>query len=1278
MKTKYLILIFTILLAITLSVAFISNVKADTTGTLYPQTYPIWFTMVVAIDGNFIGQTVSTIYDATNGEITADIIVDTPIWLNTGETLTVSFKDCADTTMRTDSLFTGPGYINPSTWTAHFNVATSSQYTNDDGSTYAIDYTLYSSGTYVSGVSTTPYFYVTVNSAYGSPTSSQYVAQGGSLTVSVATPTSLGAGTQVICTGNTYDSASSYSFTNIQEDKSITFNWQLQYQVTYVATGLDGTASGTVITVDGTPIAYGSLSYVKWMNYGAATTFTYASTVASSNAHQRFTLTSSVASPQTITGPTTISGGYTLGYYQALVTFNPTGINGSATGTIVTVDGTAVSYASLPYTKWVDIGGSITFTYTSTVTSNIDHYQFILTNTYSSPQTITGTTSLNAIYVLSAYEKQITFAQTGLDSSAQGTVVTVNGVPKTYAQLPYSYYANIGDTVTYSWATPITSNLHDHQQFTLTTNINSFSPFTVSGTQTVTGAYALSYYQYSVTVSQSGLDSTVGTNTIVTVDGVAKTWSALSSGSYIYWVNTGSSVTYTYSSTITSSTTGKQFLSYYATPPVTLTIYSNTQISNTYLTQYYLNVTSPHSSGLGSGWYNAGSQATCTVAQISVSGSTNTQYAFASWTGTGTGSYTGTNSYPTFTMNAPITETAVWVTQYYVLIDGVYATSTGSGWYTAGTTASFSVANATGSGGVRVGFSSWTGVGSGSYTGSLQSSSCTVNAPITETASWVTQYYLTVSSPYGTTTGTDWYTNGATAYAGLTSSTVTVGSTTRYSFLSWSSGGTNATQSTAITMTAPTTITASWSTQYYLTVTSAYATPTGANWYNVGATAYAGLNTATVGLSTFQGWAGGASGGTYAQSGVITMTGPKTALAVWSTSTTGGGGTPSYNVTLMGPYNEDGSIPSTTTLSYTLSFANSSVYSNTMTSGVGVANTTYIASTSPFMQLTWNSTSISATYNSTRIFRFANGANAINDTIVRLYIVPSDKPSFVYTFSVSDYYGMNNPYMQTSVSPDGTTSYPVERVALSESGGYIQFVMTQNQIYTISFICQQGTYSKSFTPQTIGQPGQLAINENVLAGNFPVANTTGLISTYATRVNNTGITVSYSDPNATTTWVNIAITHKQGATAITDYTTNVTGSTQSFTWDMASTSTDYTVIITNNLLQTWNLPVNSESGTNPWTGLLDFLGTTTNTLPATYTGWGGIDPAQLIAAALIMAALGIGSFYSTTASMIIAWAIAGILLKLGWWQGSVPLFVLAIVFTALVAIDEYKKGAINI
>lgn len=1038
----------------------------------------------------------------------------------------------------------------------------------------------------------TPYFLITVNSAYGSPTSSAYVQSGASYDISVSSPdTSLGAGIREVCTGYSVDgggsvAGTSYSFSSVTADHSITFSWQRQYQVSFGASGLDGSASGTVVSVNGFGSAdYSSLPYQIWVNSGTSLSFTYTNPVPSSNAHYRFSLSSVVSSPQTINAPTTISDTYSYVQYQFAVTYSVSGLDSSASGTTVTIDGSDITYSSLPYTKYVDYGSSTTFAYASTVSSSTPHQRFALSSATTSPQTIYGTTSISATYITQATAYLVTFATSGLDSSAQGAIVTVNGTTTNYGSMPYQV-----------------------------------------------------------------------------------------------WINTGDSVAFNYSSTVSSGTTGKQFrLSSSVNSPQTIN--ANTTITDGYTIQYYLTVSSAYSSPLYAGWYDAGSTAYCSISASTVAGTTGIQYVFTSWSGSGSSSYTGTTVTPAITMNGPVSETANWQTQYYLTVTGVYSTTTGSGWYVAGTTVSFNVSSPVSGGtGIQTAFSSWSGSGTGSYSGSIQSASCTMNAPITETANWVTQYYLTVTSIYGTPLGGGWYNSGATAYAGLNSGVVAGSSGTRYVFVAWSVGGSNFSQSTAIVMSYPVAATASWSTQYYLTVISAYSTPSGAGWYNVGSTAYASVASNIVSSHILQGWGTDASG-TGTTSNAIVMSSPKTALASWTSTGGGGSGPVSYSATLYGPYydntNGQSSPAAGQTIQCSLLYANNTLYQFNLNSSVGVPGSLVVSSTSPFVQLTWN---VSSTNNNTRIYTFISSQTS--DT-VHLCIPNPAQPSFIYTFSVTDFYGMVNPYLETRISPDGNTSWVVERANLADGGGYVTFVLTQYQLYSLAFVCRQGTYTQSFTAQSLGMPGQLAVNLNVFTGNFPLGNSSAVLLADATRVNGSSVLVSYVDPSSNTSFVYVRIWHFAGSNQIVDYpvnSTSLSGASQSFSWNLADPTVDYYVDVASfsgGQPYSWTLAAGKPAmSTNPFTGLFDFLGPSLQSLPQFVNGWGGIDPAQIIAYILICFALGVGSYFSTGASCILAWVVAGITIVLGWFNGAwfAPQFFFAGFITVLVVIDEYKRS----
>ena len=87
---------------------------------------------------------------------------------------------------------------------------------------------------------------------------------------------------------------------------------------------------------------------------------------------------------------------------------------------------------------------------------------------------------------------------------------------------------------------------------------------------------------------------------------------------------------------------------------------------------------------------------------------------------------------------ATSTVTITYTTQYYLTVNSVYGNPTGQGWYNAGTTANFGVTSPDTSLSTQRFFKSWTGTGVGSYSGSDNTQSVTMNNPITETAKWAT------------------------------------------------------------------------------------------------------------------------------------------------------------------------------------------------------------------------------------------------------------------------------------------------------------------------------------------------------------------------------------------------------------------------------------------------------------------------------------------------------------------------------------------------------------
>jgi len=122
--------------------------------------------------------------------------------------------------------------------------------------------------------------------------------------------------------------------------------------------------------------------------------------------------------------------------------------------------------------------------------------------------------------------------------------------------------------------------------------------------------------EYSVLFTQTGLSSNA-TGTVVTVNGNTKSLGDLP---FTLWVDSGSSVTYSYNSPVSSTVSGKRFRLDSVTGPVSpITVSAPATVAGNYKTQYYLKV-STDPTGIvtipGEGWYDEATPVTLTAATV--------------------------------------------------------------------------------------------------------------------------------------------------------------------------------------------------------------------------------------------------------------------------------------------------------------------------------------------------------------------------------------------------------------------------------------------------------------------------------------------------------------------------------------------------------------------------------------------------------------------------------------------------------------------------------------
>lgn len=213
----------------------------------------------------------------------------------------------------------------------------------------------------------------------------------------------------------------------------------------------------------------------------------------------------------------------------------------------------------------------------------------------------------------------------------------------------------------------------------------------------------------------------------------------------------------------------------------------------------------------------------------------NKRYIFQSWSDQG-------NQTHSVSATSSRTFTATYKIQFYLNVQSSHGSPVGSGWHDAGAVAQFSVDSPVIEGGnSQYTFTSWTGSGTGSYSGTLRESSVVMNNPISQTANWLVQYKLEVNSQYGNPFGQGWYAPGATATFGIDSTTIDRRDA-HYRFLSWTGTGTGSYSGTnsraTVTVSNPIKEQANWDAEFLVETGSEPAgilSVPGTAWYNQGA-----------------------------------------------------------------------------------------------------------------------------------------------------------------------------------------------------------------------------------------------------------------------------------------------------------------------------------------------------------------------------------------------------------------------------------------------------------
>jgi len=367
----------------------------------------------------------------------------------------------------------------------------------------------------------------------------------------------------------------------------------------------------------------------------------------------------------------------------------------------------------------------------------------------------------------------VTFSVNGMILDASGTVLTVDGVNYTYADLPKSFTWNVDSSHSFSWSEPVSAGSGKRYVWVSTNGLSTAKSdaITIPAEGGSVNATYKTQYQLTTSVSPSGAGSIslnpsssdgwydAGTSVTATVN---------SASGYVFdhWDLDGA--TYT-SSTLTFTMNSPRALTAYFTsspppPPQTATVTFSvnglgTDISSSTVVlvvdgaNYYL-------SDLPKSFtWSVGSSHSFEWKDPIASSTNGKCYAWVSTSGMST-ARSGSINVP----SGGGLVNATYKTQYYLTVISPYDTPGGEGWYNADDEVCASLAtgivNLTS--GMRAVFVGWSGDASGN---NLISDPIVMNAPKTAVANWVIQWFINVEvtpEEAGSIPGEGWYENCTT------------------------------------------------------------------------------------------------------------------------------------------------------------------------------------------------------------------------------------------------------------------------------------------------------------------------------------------------------------------------------------------------------------------------------------------------------------------------------------------------------------------------------------
>jgi len=768
-------------------------------------------------------------------------------------------------------------------------------------------------------VSSNHAYYTTPGNPYG-----PYWAYRAYITVTITTSATMNAGFKVhfdaqgvLVRGSTKPGHRNTNSFSHDLTSTSTYIPSVTTEVTFAQVGVGTDFDGIVLTVDGVDYSVTVLPQTFTWVVGSEHTFEYHSPL-DVDVDKRYiwTHTTGLSTARNGTVIVPSGGGTVTGYYktQYKVTFNQTGLDDNATGIVVTVAGAPKTYIELPFTTdWLDHDSSLAFEYSDTVASSVSGKRFkLLSVSHTTPLTVTAPTT-----VTGNYKTQYQITVTATPSGAIGGTFKV-----TYIQCGTTY-TNVQRTTPWTeWVDASTNVTVSEPQDIIDVSSDTrykFDYYDPSDSILMTEARTLTLvYKTQYLVSFTQIGSAVAPTVTYTAD-----TDPVGTVPFGVWVRAGTEITYIYQD-IVEGASGVRYVLTDVTPASSQIVNGPLTIIGTYKTQYLVTFTQNGLDDTAIGTIVTVNDTAITVLpyEIWVNESSWITYSYSDIVGSTTSGkrfklvdVTGPAS--PFHVTGPVTVKGEYKIQYQITVTASPAGALGRTFKVTYIQCGTTYTNVE----KTTPWTEWVDASTNVTVSEPQdiisispdtrykfdhydpSNSVHMDQARTVTLVYKTQYYLTVTSSYGTAGGHGWYDSGATAYATLNTGIIDQGNGTRRIFTGWGgdASGSNYTKSNPISMSEPKTAIANWKTQYLLTVLTdpaglspqptrnpaGEAGPANGWWYD--ASTNVTLTAQSVAGYTFNYWkVDGVSQGSGINPVTVKMSAPHTATAHYSEVQVGG------------------------------------------------------------------------------------------------------------------------------------------------------------------------------------------------------------------------------------------------------------------------------------------------------------------------------------------------------------------------------------------------------